>query len=68
MLKDYISTKEAAGIIGITMQHVCRLCREGLLDGIIIGNSYIISRQSAASYEIRKRGIKLGQKMPRKNK
>jgi len=43
---DYISTEEAAAILGYTPQHVARLVRCGSLDGKKLGRDWLVLRES----------------------
>src|SRR5690606_9169543 len=43
---DYITTDEAAALLGYTPQHVCRLVRSGALEGKKLGRDWIVLRES----------------------
>lgn len=47
---NYMSTKEAAELLGYTMQHTRFLIREGTLPGLKFGRDWIIERASVARY------------------
>ncbi len=68
MPEHYITTAEAAKIIGCTQRHVRRLVASGKLIFKQIGIGYLILRSSAEAYDGGKPGLKLGQKINRKKK
>lgn len=56
MENQWISTAEAAAIMGVSDSFVRRLARERQIEHIKIGSYYAISKAAAEAY-IRKRGI-----------
>jgi len=49
-LADYMSTEEAARKLGFHIDHVRRLLREGDLEGIKVGITWLVSRKSVDTY------------------
>ena len=60
-MKDHVSSKEAAALIGCTMGRIRQLCRAGTLKGERVGRDWIVLKSSAEAYRDsakRKRGPK----------
>ena len=49
-LADYMSTEEAARKLGFHIDHVRRLLREGDLEGVKVGITWLVSRKSVDAY------------------
>ena len=49
---SFMSSTEAARILGITPEAASRLVRQGKLPGVKIGRSYVIPRESVDSFSI----------------
>ena len=47
---NYISSKEAAEILGITHLGASRLVRQGIIPGVKIGRVYVIPRTAVLEY------------------
>ncbi len=56
-LADYMSTEEAARKLGFHIDHVRRLLREGDLEGIKVGITWLVSRKSVDAYIKRTEGL-----------
>lgn len=56
---DQISSREAAGLLGYTVQHVRRLIRQGTLDGFKLGRDWIVRRESVDEYLARRANLNL---------
>jgi excisionase family DNA binding protein len=52
---DYITTSEAAEIIGCVDSRVRQLLRAGTLDGKRLGRDWLVSRNSAEGYSEKER-------------
>lgn len=51
ILKDYITTRQAADLLGIRVDSVHHLIMEGRLDGSMkIGNSWLVPKSSIEQY------------------
>ena len=57
--RSYLSTEEAAEILGYTRQHVRVLIREGRLHGDRIGKNWLVSYSSVQEYVAQKRNLSL---------
>lgn len=51
MTNDYLTSREVAAILDITIQWVVKLVKSGHLEGQKMGRDYIISRASVMSYK-----------------
>lgn len=49
-LKDYVTTREAAEMLGIRIESVIQLCNDRRLDSEKVGNSWIIRKDSVEEY------------------
>lgn len=49
-LADYISTKEAAELTGYTRQYIANLLKNGKVQGRMVGNRWLVLRQSILDY------------------
>jgi excisionase family DNA binding protein len=49
-LKEYIQTTEAAAQLNYHVEHVRRMMREGSLQGIKIGRTWLVQRKSLDEY------------------
>lgn len=49
-LSDYVTTKEAAELLGVDRTHINRLLRENRLRGQKLGHEWIIFRPSLTEY------------------
>jgi excisionase family DNA binding protein len=50
----FVSTKEAAKILGYTVQHLRLLIRQGQIEATKFGRDWLISRESLAKYRAKK--------------
>ncbi len=50
ILKDYITTRQAADLLGIRIESVIQLCNDKRLDSEKVGNSWIIRKSSVEEY------------------
>jgi len=50
MKHDYISTKEAAEILGLSRIHVFRLAKAGKIPAVKIGRNYAIKKSDLGGY------------------
>lgn len=49
---DPISTADAAGVLGVTIQHVSLLCRQGTLAAVqLSGGDWMVSAKSVKAYK-----------------
>jgi len=51
MAEEWITTKEAAAILGITPEHMAYLLRKGIVRGQKIGRDWITTRSAIEEYE-----------------
>ena len=49
-LSDYVTTQEAAALLGYHIEHVRRMAREGDLQGLKIGTTWLINKKSIEIY------------------
>lgn len=49
-LGGYINTKDAALLMDVTSDYVCRLCRNGVLDALKVGHDWMVREESARRY------------------
>ena len=49
-LADYMTTQEAAAKLGFHVEHVRRMMREKALEGVKVGASWLVSKQSVERY------------------
>lgn len=68
MSEAQVSTTEAAGRLGFTVQHVRRLAREGTIQGEKYGRDWLISRASLERYIVREEFIELPIDSPTRDK
>jgi len=47
---DYLSTKEAAQLLGVTQETISRLIRKRKLEGYKLGGFYVVARSSVEVY------------------
>ena len=47
---EHLTTKDAAELLGYTVQHVRRLIREGRLQGRRLGRDWIVDKESVDRY------------------
>jgi excisionase family DNA binding protein len=47
---DYLSTKEAAQLLGVTQETISRLIRKNKLEGYKLGGFYVVVRSSLEFY------------------
>ena len=50
LLEEHISVQAAADVTGYNIQYLCRLLRSGTLEGIEIGQIWLIEMQSLGMY------------------
>ncbi len=55
ILKDYCTTTEAAELLGIRVESVIRLIKEGRLNGDQIGKSWMVYKPSIEEYFYKKK-------------
>jgi len=65
-LNEFISTEEAAEKLKYHVEHVRRMKREGSIEGIKIGRTWLVKREALDSYM--KRTAKMAKHDPRRNK
>jgi excisionase family DNA binding protein len=65
-LNDFISTEEAADKLKYHVEHVRRMMREGSIEGLKIGRTWLVKRDALDSYM--KRTAKMAKHDPRRNK
>jgi len=65
-LNEFISTEEAAEKLKYHVEHVRRMMREGSIEGIKIGRTWLVKREALDSYM--KRTAKMAKHDPRRNK
>ena len=65
-LNDFISTEEAAEKLKYHVEHVRRMMREGSIEGLKIGRTWLIRREALDSYM--KRTTNMAKHDPRRNK
>ena len=65
-LNDFISTEEAAEKLKYHVEHVRRMMREGSIEGLKIGRTWLVRREALDSYM--KRTAKMAKHDPRRNK
>ena len=58
-IHPYLSTEEAAEILGYSRQHVRVLVREGRLQGDRIGKNWLVSYSSVQEYLMQKNNMSL---------
>jgi excisionase family DNA binding protein len=51
MAEEWITTKEAAKILGITPEHMAYLLRKGIVRGQKIGRDWITTRSAVEEYK-----------------
>lgn len=52
-IPGYLTTSEAADLIGIDHSQVCRYCQDGSLKATKVGNQWMIKREDAKKFERR---------------
>ncbi len=57
--RSYLSTEEAAEILGYSRQHVRVLVRKGRLQGDRVGKNWLVSYSSVQEYIMQKRNLSL---------
>jgi excisionase family DNA binding protein len=65
-LNDFISTEEAAEKLAYHVEHVRRMMREGSIQGLKIGRTWLVRREALDSYM--KRTASMAKHDPRRNK
>ncbi len=65
-LSDFISTEEAAEKLKYHVEHVRRMMREGSIQGLKIGRTWLVQREALEGYM--KRTAKMAKHDPRRNK
>ncbi len=50
ILKDYVTTRVAADLLGIRIESVIQLCKQKRLDSDKVGNSWLVRRTSIEEY------------------
>jgi excisionase family DNA binding protein len=50
MAEEWITTQEAAEILGVTRQHIAYLIREGIIEGQKIGRDWLTTRVAVEEY------------------
>lgn len=50
ILKDYVTTRVAADLLGIRIESVIRLVKDGRLNGTQIGKSWMVYKPSIEEY------------------
>jgi excisionase family DNA binding protein len=50
MAEEWITTQEAAEILGVTRQHIAYLIREGIIKGQKIGRDWLTTRSAVQDY------------------
>ena len=64
-MTDYITTKEAAKILGVTVDWVGQLCNQGILKAEKPGRDWQVSRQSVMGYKAKVEAGKIKPGRPR---
>ena len=59
VLNSYLTTEEAAEVLGYTRQHIRVLIYEGRLRGERFGKSWLVSRSSVEDYSMRRQNLSL---------
>jgi len=65
-LNEFISTEEAAEKLKYHIEHVRRMMREGSIEGVKIGRTWLVRRTALDGYM--KRTAKMAKHDPRRNK
>ena len=65
-LNEFVSTEEAAEKLKYHVEHVRRMMREGSIEGVKIGRTWLVKRDALDSYM--KRTSKMAKHDPRRNK
>jgi excisionase family DNA binding protein len=65
-LNEFISTEEAAEKLGYHVEHIRRMMREGSIQGLKIGRTWLVRREALDSFM--KRTAKMAKHDPRRNK
>lgn len=55
-LDDYISTQKAADVLGYHIDHVRRMLRQGDLEGLKVGITWLVLKASVEKYQIETAG------------
>lgn len=55
MNEEWITTREAAELIGVSIHHISYLLRHGLIEGKKFGNFWMVNRYSAQTYASQER-------------
>lgn len=50
LIPGYLSTREAADLLGVDVSQVARLVKSGRIHGVKIGRDWTISRESVEEY------------------
>jgi excisionase family DNA binding protein len=64
-LNEFISTKEAAEKLKYHVEHVRRMRREGSIEGVKIGQTWLVRRTALDGYM--KRTVQMAKQDPRRN-
>lgn len=48
--REWITTREAATLIGVSIHHISYLLRQGLIQGQKFGNFWMVDKASAEAY------------------
>lgn len=64
---EYLSTREAADLLGLSKARIDQFCRDGRLPSVTVGNARIILRADVVAFRKQKRpaGAKPGKRKPR---
>jgi len=65
-LNEFVSTEEAAEKLKYHVEHVRRMMREGSIEGVKIGRTWLVRRTALDGYM--KRTAKMAKHDPRRNK
>lgn len=50
-LNDYVTTEEASKILAFHIEHIRRMLREGDLEGLKVGKTWLVLRASIQRYQ-----------------
>lgn len=56
-LADYMSTRDAAKLLGFHTAAVAYMLRRKRLEGVLVGHSWLVSRKSVRAYLRKNRGL-----------
>ena len=58
-MQSFLSSAQAAELLGFTVQHVRRLIKQGELDGVKVGRDWVVNAQSVAEFLRRRENLEL---------